>query len=59
MIDWPKVWSRKLFKMYCVLSAVFILGIISFWIMGPIEIAQICGLALFWTVFGSFINSVH
>jgi hypothetical protein len=59
MVEWPRLWSKNLFKMYCIFSIIFIVGIVYFWIMGPIEIAQICGLALFWTVFGAFINSVH
>ena len=59
MIKWEVEWSKKLFLMYVVLSVISFLGVIYFGMMGPIELAQICGLALFWTVFGSFINSVH
>lgn len=59
MTEWQKIWSRNLYRFYFVLSAISLFCIILFWIIGPIAIAKIFGLVLFWTIFGCFINSVH
>lgn len=53
---WPENWSKTLFHIYSGLIVVFILGVICFWISGPIEIAQICALGLLWCLFGAILN---
>jgi len=58
MFKWLENYKIRLFYLYIILSIVFFAGIILFYFIGPIEIAQICGLGLFWTVFGAFLNSV-
>jgi len=58
MIDelWNPDWARVLYHFYFILTIIFLLGIICFWIVGPIEIAQICALGFMWTLFGTLLN---
>ena len=53
---WNPKWTETLFKIYIVSSIICFLGVVIFWYFGPIEIAQMCGLGLMWSIFGSLIN---
>lgn len=54
---WNPEWTVVLYKIYAVLSVICLLGVLFFWYYGPKEIAQIFGLGLLWSVFGTLINS--
>ena len=53
MTNWIKIFA----KVYTLLAIIFFIGMITFWICGPIQIAQICFLCLFWAVFGILTNN--
>ena len=51
----PKLF-KVLFYVYLVLFPIFLLSTVVFWLTGPIQIAQICGLGSMWSLFGLLIN---
>ena len=49
---------NTLTKIYLMLIAPFLFGVVYFYIVGPRQIAQICALGLLWALFGALLNNV-